>query len=77
MPFLHLLGTVCGMWQMARLALAAKRRIAAGDGDAAYHASLVDLARFHAATFAPQAVAYARTVREAGTSLIAFDDAMF
>ena len=76
-PFLHLLGTVCGLWQMARLALAAKRRSAAGDGDAAYHASLVDLAHFHAATFAPQAVAYARTVREAGASLIAFDDAMF
>jgi len=76
-PFLHLLGTVCGTWQMARVALAAKRRIAAGEGDRAYHASLVELARFHAASFAPQATAHARSTREAGASLLAFDDAAF
>jgi hypothetical protein len=34
-PFLHLCGVVCGGWQMARAALAAQRKLAAGDGDAA------------------------------------------
>ncbi|NMG42442.1 acyl-CoA dehydrogenase [Aromatoleum toluvorans] len=75
-PFLHLLGTVCGSWQMARLALAARRRLAAGEGDAAYHASLVELAGFWMASFAPQAAAHLRTVQSAGAPLTAFDDAM-
>ena len=76
-PFLHLLGTVCGSWQMARMALAARRRMAAGEGDACYHASLIDLARFYMASFAPQAAAYGRTVREAGGAVGAFDAAAF
>jgi acyl-CoA dehydrogenase len=74
-PFLHLLGTACGSWQMARLALAARRKLAAGEGDAVYLASLVDLARFWMASFAPQATALARQVREAGEPLLAFDPA--
>lgn len=76
-PFLHLVGTACGCWQMARLALAAQRKLATGEGDAAYHASLVELARFYAATFSPQAAALARVVQESGTVLGAFDEAMF
>ncbi|MBD5805408.1 Acyl-CoA dehydrogenase, short-chain specific [Azoarcus sp. Aa7] len=76
-PFLHLLGTVCGSWQMARLALAARRCLAAGEGDAAYQASLVELACFWMATFAPQAAAHLRTVQSAGAPLSAFDDTEF
>jgi acyl-CoA dehydrogenase len=76
-PFLHLLGTVCGSWQMARLALAARRALLGGEGDAGYHASLVELARFWMGTFAPQAGAHAETVREAGAALLAFDPAAF
>ena len=76
-PFLHLLGTVCGTWQMSRLALAAQRRLAAGDEDAGYHRSLVALAHFYATTFAPQAAALGRTVREAGGALVAFEEARF
>ncbi|NMG75897.1 acyl-CoA dehydrogenase [Aromatoleum diolicum] len=76
-PFLHLLGTVCGSWQMARLALAARRKVAAGEGDASYNASLVELARFYMGTFAPQAAAHAATVRDAGEALLAFDPAAF
>ena len=76
-PFLHLLGTVCGGWQLGRAALAAKAMLATGDGDAAYLRSLVDLARFYTATIGPLAAAYAATVREAGGALTHFDESAF
>ncbi|QDF97873.1 acyl-CoA dehydrogenase [Azoarcus sp. DD4] len=76
-PFLYLLGTVVGGWQLARAAQAARRRIVAGEGDAAYHASLIELARFYLATVGPQAAANAATVCEAGGALIRFDDSAF
>ncbi len=72
-PFLHLLGTVAGGWQLGRLALAARRRLDAGEGDTAYQESLIELARFYMATIAPQAAAHAETVREAGAALNRFD----
>ncbi len=76
-PFLHLLGTVCGGWQLARAAQAARRRLAEGQGDAEYLASLVELARFYMATIGPQAAAHAATVREAGGALTRFPEAAF
>jgi acyl-CoA dehydrogenase len=72
-PFLYLLGTVVGSWQLARAAQAARRRIVAGEGDATYHASLIELTRFYQATFGPQAAAHAATVCDAGGALTRFD----
>ncbi|NMG35508.1 acyl-CoA dehydrogenase [Azoarcus sp. TTM-91] len=76
-PFLHLLGTVCGGWQLARAAQAARRRLVAGEGDAEYLASLVELARFYIATIGPQAAANAAVVREAGGALTRFAESAF
>ena len=76
-PFLHLLGTVCGGWQLGRAALAARAKQRAGEGDAVYLAGIVDLARFYLATIGPQAAAHAATVREAGAALTRFDEAAF
>lgn len=76
-PFLHLLGTMCGGWQLARAALAAQAGLAAGQGEAAYLQSLIDLARFYMTTIGPQAAAHATTVREAGAVLTRFDAAAF
>ncbi|CAL95111.1 acyl-CoA dehydrogenase [Azoarcus olearius] len=76
-PFLYLLGTVVGGWQLARAAQAARRRLVEGEGDAAYHASLIELARFYLATVGPQAAANAATVCEAGGALTRFDDSAF
>lgn len=76
-PFLHLLGTVCGGWQLARAALAARAQLARAEGDAVYLTSLVELARFYMATMGPQAAAHAATVREAGGALTRFDEAVF
>ncbi|MER2552556.1 MAG: acyl-CoA dehydrogenase [Thauera sp.] len=74
-PFLHLLGTVCGGWQLGRAALVAQVKQRAGDGDAVYLAGIVDLARFYVATIGPQAAAHAATVREAGAALTRFNEA--
>ena len=46
-PFLRLMGCVCGGWQLARAALVAQRKIAAGDRDAFYPAKIATT-RFYA-----------------------------
>jgi alkylation response protein AidB-like acyl-CoA dehydrogenase len=76
-PFLHLFGTVCGAWQLARVAQAAQRRLAAGDGDATYLASLVELARFYMASVAPSATALGVTVSSAGAVLERFPESQW
>lgn len=76
-PYLHLLGSVVGGWQLARAALAARRALARGEGDTQYLNSLVQLAEFYMATVASHARAHADTVREAGDPLIRFDEAAF
>ncbi|MCE8005168.1 acyl-CoA dehydrogenase [Billgrantia ethanolica] len=73
-PLLHLLGIACGAWQMARLALAAEARRAAGDGDPDYLTGLSELARFYLATQAPQAHSHAHTLRYAGAVLSRFSE---
>jgi alkylation response protein AidB-like acyl-CoA dehydrogenase len=47
-PFLMLMGNLCGGWQMARGALAARAGLAAGGGDAAFLAAKIATARFFA-----------------------------
>lgn len=72
-PFLHLLGTVCGGWQMGRAALAAQARLGAGEGDAAYLGGIVDLSRFYFGHVAPHAAACARTVIRGGATVAEYD----
>ncbi|MBS0553803.1 MAG: acyl-CoA dehydrogenase, partial [Proteobacteria bacterium] len=76
-PFLHLLGTVCGGWQLGRAALAAQAGRAGSQGDAVHRASLVELACFYMATIGPQAAAHAATVCKAGGALTRFDETAF
>ena len=76
-PFLHLLGTVCGAWQMGRAALAARAGLAAGGGDASYLQGVVDLSRFYFQHLAPHASSLAKIVMHGGSSVVAPDDAVF
>lgn len=76
-PFLELFGTVCGAWQLCRLALAATRRQTRGEGDAEYLASLVDLVRYYMAAEASRSAALAVTVRTAGAAVTRFPSAAF
>lgn len=64
--FLHLLGVICGAWEMARAALAAERLKASGSGDAAYLQEVIELARFYFAQVLPQAAMHAKMMRRAG-----------
>jgi hypothetical protein len=47
-PLLELFGVVAGGWQMARAALAARRRLAEGDSDVAFLTAKLLTARFYA-----------------------------
>lgn len=72
-PFLHLLGTACGAWQLARLALAAEVQKADPSIDTVYSQNLIELTQFYFHTFGVQVAAYAATVNNAGNSLARFD----
>ena len=65
-PFLHLLGCVCGSWQLARVALAAARQADGNSYGADYLRGLVELARFHAHALAVQAPALSAAIVGAG-----------
>jgi 3-(methylthio)propanoyl-CoA dehydrogenase len=54
-PFLHLCGIVCGGWQLARAALIAQNKLAAGDNDHAFYEAKIITARFFADHFLSQA----------------------
>ena len=47
-PYLTLSGLVCGGWQMARAAQAARRRLDAAQGDAGFNTAKLKTARFYA-----------------------------
>src|SRR2546427_9009438 len=55
-PFLKLMGIVCGGWQMARAALVARQRLSEGKGDKSFYEAKIKTARFypdHVLTQAP------------------------
>jgi acyl-CoA dehydrogenase len=72
-PFLYLLGTVCGSWQLARLALAAEQQKNSSAIESTYCENVLHLSQFYFHTFGVQAHAYAETVKNAGVSLEKFD----
>ena len=65
-PFLHLLGTVCGSWQMARVALRAVQVQEANRYGKDYLRGLVELARFYFHALAVQTPALKASIVGAG-----------
>jgi hypothetical protein len=61
-PFLRLMGIVSGGWQMARAALVAQKKLAAGAGDAGFYRTKISTARFFADHLLSQAPGLAATV---------------
>ncbi len=57
-PFLRLWGTVIGGWLMAKSALAAKAKLAAGDGEPGFLKAKIVTARFYGEQILPRAAAY-------------------
>jgi acyl-CoA dehydrogenase len=68
-PFLHLLGTVCGSWQLARVALAAAKPAGAGGYSPDYLRGLIELAHFHAHALGVQALALSAAICGAGDTV--------
>ena len=75
-PFLHLFGIVAGGWQLMRGAVAAQKKIDAGDNDP-FYISKVLTARFFADHALAAAKGLAYTVKNGGAAAVAITDEMF
>jgi len=63
-PMLHLFGTVTGGWLMARAALAARRKLDAGEGDRKFYEAKIATAEFYACHELPQSKGYLHAIRD-------------
>lgn len=76
LPYMMLVGYVCGGWQMARAALVAQEKLAAGE-DPKFYESKVVTARFYAEHVLPKAISLMHTVKGGGTSTMALAEEQF
>jgi len=76
-PFLHLLGVVSGGWQMARAALIAHNKLAAGENDPSFYRAKIATARFFADHVLCQAAALSDTTMHAGAGVMALSEEQF
>ena len=76
-PFLRLLGIVAGGWQLARAALAARRRLEAGEGEADFYRAKIVSACFYADHVMAQAPGLAYTVAKGAAGALALDETQF
>ena len=76
-PFLKLMGIVCGGWQMARAALVAQKRLAAGDGDASFYQAKIATARFYADHVLAQATGLRDSVVRGAAGVMALTEEQF
>jgi len=75
--YLRLMGTVCGGWQMARAALAAKAKLDVGDGDSKFFDGKIKTAHFYATQIMPVAEAFKKTMTGGAESILALADDQF
>jgi acyl-CoA dehydrogenase len=76
-PLLHLFGIVCGGWQMARAALVAHNRLAAGENDPAFYRAKIATARFYADHVLSQAAGLSDTTRHGCAGVMALAEEQF
>ncbi len=74
-PFLHLSGIVCGGWQLARAAAAARRRLDAGEGDAAFLTAKLKTARFYADHLLTRVAGLREVVLSGASAVVDFPEA--
>ena len=75
--YLKLAGIVLGGWQMARAALVARRKLDAGDGDAAFYRAKIATARFFADHVLSQADGLRQAIVEGSAGVLALDVEQF
>jgi len=71
--YLKLAGIVLGGWQMARAALAAQRKLDAGDGDAAFYRAKITTARFFADHILSQADGMRHAIVDGSAGVLALE----
>ena len=76
-PYLKLAGVVLGGWQLARAALAARRLLDAGEGDAAFLSAKIGTARFFADHILSQAAALRHSIVSGAAGALALEDVQF
>ncbi len=76
-PFLKMMGIVCGGWQMARAALVAQKRLAAKQGDSAFYQAKIATARFYADHILAQAPGLRDTVMRGAAGVMALSEEQF
>jgi alkylation response protein AidB-like acyl-CoA dehydrogenase len=76
-PYLMLLGTVAGGWQMARAALVVQRKLAAAVGDHRFYETKISTARFYADHILPRAEGYRHEIVQGADSTLRLDEAQF
>ncbi len=75
--YLMLMGTVAGGWMMARRAIAAQSKLAAGEGDASFYEAQLTTARFYMSQLMPRALAWRDAVVEGSADALALEDVQF
>jgi alkylation response protein AidB-like acyl-CoA dehydrogenase len=76
-PFLKLMGIVCGGWQLARSALVAQQRLSEGKGDKAFYEGKIKTARFYADHVLTQAPALRNTIVHGAAAVMALTEEQF
>ena len=76
-PFLKLMGIVCGGWQMARAAVAAHAQLGRGVGDEAFLNAKIATARFFADHFLSQSRGLRDAIVEGAPGVLALAEAQF
>jgi acyl-CoA dehydrogenase len=76
-PFLKLLGTVAGGWQMARAALVVHGKLTKGDADAEFYKAKLGTARYYADYELSQAAALKESIVAGAAGVLALDEAQF
>jgi 3-(methylthio)propanoyl-CoA dehydrogenase len=76
-PFLKLMGVVCGGWQMARAALLAQQRLSEGKGDKSFYEAKVKTARFYADHLLTQAPALRNAIVHGAAGVMALAEEQF
>ena len=76
-PFLKLMGVVCGGWQMARAALVAQKRLTEKSGDATFYQAKIGTARFYADHILAQAPGLCNAVMHGAAGVMALSEEQF
>jgi 3-(methylthio)propanoyl-CoA dehydrogenase len=76
-PFLQLFGIVAGGWQMARAALIAQAKLAAGDDEAPFYKAKIATSRFYADHLLTQAPGLRNAIVNGSAGVLALEESQF